>query len=210
MNKAELVDALETRLGGKRQATVAVEAIVEMITLTVAKGDKVAISGFGTLEKQAGNARTGRNPRTGEAGKIKKTSVPRFRPGTAFKEVVSDTKALRAYTAGAKERAASGITSVVPALPATSARKAAPATRTSAAKSAAPAVAPVRKTAAATKAAPAARKAAPAKAAPAKAAPAARTATAASTPAKSAAKTTTATRGATAKTATKRAAAKKA
>ncbi|NIZ90173.1 HU family DNA-binding protein [Kineococcus rubinsiae] len=206
MNKAELVDALETRLGGKRQATVAVEAIVEMITLTVAKGDKVAISGFGTFEKQARNARTGRNPRTGEAVKIKKTSVPRFRPGTAFKEVVSDTKALRAYTAGAKERAASGITSVVPAVAATPARKAAPATRTSAAKSAAPAAAPVRKTAAATKAAPAARKAAPAKAAPAKAAPAAKTTTAA----KSAAKTTTATRATTAKTATKRAAAKKA
>ena len=205
MNKAELVDALETRLGGKRQATVAVEAIVEMITLTVAKGDKVAISGFGTFEKQARNARTGRNPRTGEAVKIKKTSVPRFRPGTAFKEVVSDTKALRAYTAGAKERAASGITSVVPAVAATPARKAAPATRTSAAKSATPAAAPVRKTAA-TKAAPAARKAAPAKAAPAKAAPAAKTTTAA----KSAAKTTTATRATTAKTATKRAAAKKA
>ncbi|WP_338073699.1 HU family DNA-binding protein [Kineococcus siccus] len=217
MNKAELVDALETRLGGKRQATVAVEAIVEMITLTVAKGDKVAISGFGTFEKQARNARTGRNPRTGEAVKIKKTSVPRFRPGTAFKEVVSDTKALRAYTAGAKERAASGLTSVAPAAPATTARKAAPATRTSAAKTAAPAAAPARKTA--TKAAPAARKAAPAKAAPAKAAPAkaapakaapAKAAPAKTAPARSAAKTTTAARTTTAKTATKRAAAKKA
>jgi len=204
VNKAELVDALETRLGGKRQATVAVEAIVEMITLTVAKGDKVAISGFGTFEKQARNARTGRNPRTGEAVKIKKTSVPRFRPGTAFKEVVSDTKALRAYTAGAKERAASGVTSVAPA--AAPARKAAPATRTSAAKSAAPASAPVRKTATATKAAPAARKAAPAKTAATKAAPAAKTTTAA----KSTTKTTTATRATPAKTATKRAAAKKA
>lgn len=147
MNKAELVDALETRLGGKRQATVAVEAIVELITVTVAKGDKVAISGFGTFEKQARNARTGRNPRTGEAVKIKKTSVPRFRPGTAFKEVVSDTKALRAFQAAAKERAATGGTVATPA----------PATTTTAKK-----------------AAPTARKAAPVKAAPVKAAPVAK------------------------------------
>ncbi len=64
MNKAEMVDALEAKLGGRKQAVTAVEAVVELITLTVAKGDKVAISGFGTFEKQARNARTGRNPRT--------------------------------------------------------------------------------------------------------------------------------------------------
>ncbi|MGI4894329.1 MAG: HU family DNA-binding protein [Janthinobacterium lividum] len=164
MNKAEMVDALETQLGGKRQATMAVEAIVELITVTVAKGDKVAISGFGTFEKQARNARTGRNPRTGEAVKIKKTSVPRFRPGTAFKEVVSDTKALRAFTAASKERAAGTATgirvpSTAPAASTTTARKATPAGR-----KAAPA-----KTAPARKSAPApttAKKAAPAKTAP--------------------------------------------
>ncbi|WP_432519731.1 HU family DNA-binding protein [Kineococcus sp. SYSU DK006] len=180
MNKAEMVDALEARLGGKKQAVTAVEAIVELITLTVAKGDKVAISGFGTFEKQARNARTGRNPRTGEAVKIKKTSVPRFRPGTAFKEVVSDTKALRAFQAAAKERAtgtATGIrvpssASAAPAASAssTTAKKAAPATRSATAGRTAPAAkkaaaAPARKTAAksAAAAAPAARKAAPAK-----------------------------------------------
>lgn len=164
MNKAEMVDALEAKLGGRKQAVTAVEAVVELITLTVAKGDKVAISGFGTFEKQARNARTGRNPRTGEAVKIKKTSVPRFRPGTAFKEVVSDTKALRAFQAAAKERAAS--TGAVLTTPATgtakkaaasttTAKKAAPATRT-----AAPAA---KKAAPATRTAAAAKKAAPAK-----------------------------------------------
>jgi DNA-binding protein HU-beta len=168
VNKAEMVDALEVRLGGRKQAVTAVEAVVELITLTVAKGDKVAISGFGTFEKQARNARTGRNPRTGEAVKIKKTSVPRFRPGTAFKEVVSDTKALRAFQAAAKERAATGVTATP-----------APAATTPVAK----------------KAAPVARKAAPAKAAPAakKAAPAARTTTAAAKKA-APAKTATTTR----------------
>ncbi|MEZ0494314.1 HU family DNA-binding protein [Kineococcus sp. TBRC 1896] len=167
MNKAEMVDALEDKLGGRKQAVTAVEAIVELITLTVAKGDKVAISGFGTFEKQARNARTGRNPRTGEAVKIKKTSVPRFRPGTAFKDVVSDSKALRAFQAAAKERAAStGTAATTPAgaakktaAGAATAKKAAPATRTAtrtatpAAKKAAPAARP--STAAARKTAPA-------------------------------------------------------
>lgn len=174
MNKAEMVDALEVTLGGRKQAVTAVEAVVELITLTVAKGDKVAISGFGTFEKQARNARTGRNPRTGEAVKIKKTSVPRFRPGTAFKEVVSDTKALRAFQAAAKERAAAG--GVAPAATST------PTTTK--------------------KAAPVARKAAPVKAAPArttttaakKAAPATRTATTAAAKKAAPAKTATTTR----------------
>ncbi|WP_432562905.1 HU family DNA-binding protein [Kineococcus sp. SYSU DK003] len=159
MNKAEMVDALEVTLGGRKQAVTAVEAIVELITLTVAKGDKVAISGFGTFEKQARNARTGRNPRTGEAVKIKKTSVPRFRPGTAFKEVVSDTKALRAFQAAAKEKAASTGAVLTTASTGTAkkaaavAKKAAPATRTAApaAKKAAPAA----RTTTARKAAPA-------------------------------------------------------
>ncbi|MFB9378170.1 HU family DNA-binding protein [Kineococcus gynurae] len=169
MNKAELVDALEGRLGGRKQATAAVEAVVELITLTVAKGDKVAISGFGTFEKQARNARTGRNPRTGEAVKIKKTSVPRFRPGTAFKEVVSDSKALRAYTASLKEKNGA-------AAPARTAAAPAPATKTAATRKTAAAT-PVRKAAvrattaktaaaprrASTTAAPAAKKAAPAR-----------------------------------------------
>ncbi|NAZ78373.1 HU family DNA-binding protein, partial [Kineococcus sp. T13] len=168
MNKAEMVDALEARLGGKKQAVTAVEAIVELITLTVAKGDKVAISGFGTFEKQARNARTGRNPRTGEAVKIKKTSVPRFRPGTAFKEVVSDSKALRAFQAAAKERTTGTATGIrVPSsastgtttssATSTTAKKAAPATRSTAASRTAPAkkaaAAPARKTAAKTAAA---------------------------------------------------------
>ncbi|MFD0483381.1 HU family DNA-binding protein [Kineococcus sp. GCM10028916] len=174
MNKAEMVDALEVTLGGRKQAVTAVEAVVELITLTVAKGDKVAISGFGTFEKQARNARTGRNPRTGEAVKIKKTSVPRFRPGTAFKEVVSDTKALRAFQAAAKERAAAG--GVAPAATST--------------------------TTTTKKAAPVARKAAPVKAAPArttttaakKAAPATRTATTAAAKKAAPAKTATTTR----------------
>ncbi|NAZ85587.1 HU family DNA-binding protein [Kineococcus indalonis] len=139
MNKSELVEALEARLGGRKQATTAVEAIVETITVAVAKGEKVAISGFGTFEKQARNARTGRNPRTGEAVKIKKTSVPRFRPGTAFKEVVSDTKALRAYSASLKEKNGAAAAPAKKAAPAAAGAAAeAPARTTTARKAASP------------------------------------------------------------------------
>jgi DNA-binding protein HU-beta len=94
VNKGQLVEALESRLGSKRAATEALEAVVDTITVTVAKGEKVAITGFGTFEKAARAARTGRNPRTGQAVKIKKTSVPRFRAGQGFKDLVSGTKKL--------------------------------------------------------------------------------------------------------------------
>ena len=155
MNKTEMVDALETRLGGRKEATAAVEAVIELIQLTVAKGDKIAISGFGTFEKQARNARTGRNPRTGEAVKIKKTSVPRFRPGTAFKEIVSDTKALRAYQGELKAKTTGTAPTAKTASKTTTktAAKTATPARTAATKTAPAKTAPARTTA--TKTAPA-------------------------------------------------------
>ncbi|WP_432536736.1 HU family DNA-binding protein [Kineococcus arenarius] len=178
MNKAELVEALEERLGGRKQATTAVEALVETITVAVAKGDKVAISGFGTFEKQARNARTGRNPRTGEAVKIKKTSVPRFRPGTAFKEVVADTKALRAYSAALKEKNGGTAAAAKKSAPARTAAPAAPATpaRTTTRKAAAPAASARATTGRASTATRPAATATAKKAAPAKTAAPARTA----------------------------------
>ncbi len=163
VNKGQLVDALESRLGSKRAAAEALEAVVDVITVTVAKGEKVAITGFGTFEKAARAARTGRNPRTGQAVKIKKTSVPRFRAGTAFKEVTSDAKALRAFTAAAAGRAASATGKVAASVAGTA---------TSTARRATGTAAPAKKTAAkkTAKAAPAKKAAAKktAKAAPAK------------------------------------------
>ena len=88
MNKGQLVEALESRLGSKRAATEALEAVVDTITVTVAKGEKVAITGFGTFEKAARAARTGRNPRTGETIKIAATRTPKFRPAKALKDAV--------------------------------------------------------------------------------------------------------------------------
>ena len=90
MNRAELIDAIRDRMGvDKRHAETAVDAVFDTIQRAVAQGEKVALSGFGVFEKVDRAARTGRNPRTGETVKVKKTSVPKFRPGTQFKGVVS-------------------------------------------------------------------------------------------------------------------------
>ena len=89
MNKGDLVEALEGRLGGKKAAAEALEAVLDVIIREVARGGKVGITGFGTFEKAARAARTGRNPRTGETVKIKKTAVPKFKAGTAFRLVVA-------------------------------------------------------------------------------------------------------------------------
>ena len=96
MNKAELVEALAARLGDRKTATAALDAVISEVQNAVTKGDRVAITGFGVFEKRARNARTARNPRTGEPVKVKKTSVPAFKPGTAFREMVASGKVAKA------------------------------------------------------------------------------------------------------------------
>ena len=107
MNKAQLIDRLSTQLGSKKAATDAVDAVVDTITRAVASGERVAITGFGVFEKVARPARVGRNPRTGAAVKIKKTTVPKFKAGQGFKDVVSGAKKLPKVAASAA-RSASG------------------------------------------------------------------------------------------------------
>lgn len=94
MNKADLVEALEDRLGGKKAASDAIEAIFDVIIREVAHGGKVGITGFGTFERADRAARTGRNPRTGQSVRIESTAVPKFRPGTAFKMYVAEPATL--------------------------------------------------------------------------------------------------------------------
>ena len=89
MNKRDLIDAISSRIGDKKTATEAVNAVLETIQKTVARGDKVAITGFGVFEKQIRPARTARNPATGAAVKVPKTSVPKFRAGADFKAMVN-------------------------------------------------------------------------------------------------------------------------
>ncbi|WP_312721383.1 HU family DNA-binding protein [Mobilicoccus sp.] len=112
MNKADLVDALESRLGGRKAASDAIEAIFDVIIREVAHGGKVGITGFGTFERVDRAARTGRNPRTGESVRIESTAVPKFRPGTAFKLYVAEPATLP-KSGPAAARAAAGTASEV-------------------------------------------------------------------------------------------------
>ena len=105
MNKAELIDALAARLGDKRSASDALDAVLAEVQSAVTKGEKVSITGFGVFEKRVRAARTARNPRTGEAVRVKKTAVPAFRPGAGFKETVAAGRVSKALKAAAKKAA---------------------------------------------------------------------------------------------------------
>jgi len=65
------------------------EAALEGVQTALKNGDSVAIAGFGTFEVSERAARTGRNPRTGEAIEVKAAKVPKFRPGKALKDAVN-------------------------------------------------------------------------------------------------------------------------
>jgi DNA-binding protein HU-beta len=109
MNKAELIDALTARLNvDRRQATEAVEHVVDTIVRAVHKGESVTITGFGVFEQRRRAARVARNPRTGETVKVKPTSVPAFRPGAQFKAVVSGAQKLPAAGPAVKRGAVGG------------------------------------------------------------------------------------------------------
>ena len=100
MNKTELIDALAARYeGNRKQAAHALESVLDTITREVAKGEKVAITGFGSFEKAVRNARWVRNPQTGERMKSKKKSVPKFSAGKELKDVISGAKKLPKLTA---------------------------------------------------------------------------------------------------------------
>ena len=90
MNKRDLIDAISGRLGDKKSATEALNAVLETIQSAVASGDKVAITGFGVFEKADRPARTARNPATGAPIDVPASSVPKFRPGADFKALVND------------------------------------------------------------------------------------------------------------------------
>jgi DNA-binding protein HU-beta len=89
MNKSQLVDALTERLGDRRTAATAVDALLQIVVDTVRAGDSVSLAGFGVFERRSRAARTGRNPRTGESVAVPATTVPAFRPGTGFRNAVA-------------------------------------------------------------------------------------------------------------------------
>ena len=94
MNKAQLVEAIADKVGGRQQAADAVDAVLDAIVRATVSGDRVSVTGFGSFEKVDRPARYARNPQTGERVRVKKTSVPRFRAGQGFKDLVSGSKKL--------------------------------------------------------------------------------------------------------------------
>ena len=93
VNKSQFIEALAAHYeGNKKAAAKAVDSVVETITREVAKGEKVAITGFGAFEKAVRPSRMVRNPATGERVRAKKTAVPKFRAGADLKAVVSGAK----------------------------------------------------------------------------------------------------------------------
>lgn len=93
MNKSELVEAVATSTGGsKADAQRNVDAVLDAITKSLKKGDRVALTGFGSFEVRKRAARTARNPQTGEPIKIKAAKVPAFKAGQGLKDAVSGKK----------------------------------------------------------------------------------------------------------------------
>jgi DNA-binding protein HU-beta len=102
VNKTQLIEALSAHFDGNRRAAAhALESVVDTVTREVARGEKVAITGFGAFERAIRPARMVRNPRTGERTRAKKTAVPKFRPGSDLKAVVSGAKKLPRVAASA-------------------------------------------------------------------------------------------------------------
>ena len=90
MNKSELIAAVaQSAEISKKDAEAAVAAVTETITKALCEGDKVQLVGFGTFEVRTRDARTGKNPRTGEVIEIAATKVAAFKAGKALKEVVT-------------------------------------------------------------------------------------------------------------------------
>ena len=165
MNKSQLIESLAARYEGNRRAAAhALESVLDTITREVAKGEKVAITGFGSFEKRVRDARWVRNPRTGERIKAKKTAVPKFSPGAELKAVVSGAKKLPKLSAGANTTKKAAPAKKAAAKKTTASKSTA---KKSTAKKATAKKAPAKKTAA---------KKAPAKKAVAKKAPAKKTA----------------------------------
>ncbi len=113
-NKAEFIELLANRLGeDKKRAQHVLDAVIHTVYVNIARGERVTLTGFGIFEKRDRAARIARNPATGARVRVKKTSVPAFRPGAEFKAITTGAKKVAAKKAapakkvGAKKAAAS-------------------------------------------------------------------------------------------------------
>lgn len=90
MNKTDLIEHIAKNADiSKAAAGRALDALMSGVKFTLKKGGSVTLVGFGTFAVAKRAARTGRNPRTGEAIKIKAAKLPKFRPGKALKDALN-------------------------------------------------------------------------------------------------------------------------
>jgi len=89
MNKAELIERVARDTGlSKAAALRAIDAVLDNVTKSLRKGEKVTLVGFGTFQSARRRARTGRNPRTGIPIRIDARRVPKFTPGKELRDEV--------------------------------------------------------------------------------------------------------------------------
>ncbi|ABF43704.1 histone-like DNA-binding protein [Candidatus Koribacter versatilis Ellin345] len=93
MNKADLVDKIAAASGiSKTSASEAIDALVDGVTTSLKKGERVTLVGFGTFAVSQRRARNGRNPQTGSVIKIAARKVAKFTPGVELKKAVNKSK----------------------------------------------------------------------------------------------------------------------
>ncbi|PKK88716.1 MAG: DNA-binding protein [Candidatus Wallbacteria bacterium HGW-Wallbacteria-1] len=89
MNKTDLIDVIARRAEiTKKEATKAVETMIEEITASLKDGDKVSLMGFGSWEVKTRAARSGRNPQSGKTITIEAKKVAKFNAGKELREAV--------------------------------------------------------------------------------------------------------------------------
>ncbi len=90
MNKSELIDAMAAKSGMKKtECTAALDAFIEAVSGALKQGDQVTLVGFGTFLVREREARTGRNPRSGETIEISASRLPSFKAGKGLKDAVN-------------------------------------------------------------------------------------------------------------------------
>ena len=89
MNKQELIAEIENVLADRKAAAAAIDSLLAQIRLALEKGDAVTLSGFGTFKAIQRQARTGRNPKTGETIAIPAHRSVKFVPGKTLREQIA-------------------------------------------------------------------------------------------------------------------------
>ena len=90
MNKAELIGSIMQKSGlDRKQSAAALEAFVDSVTECLSSGDRISLVGFGSFSVDKRDARTGRNPRTGESIQIAAKYVVKFKPGAGLSDAVN-------------------------------------------------------------------------------------------------------------------------